>query len=70
MDIMYKQCLLRKNNTFQTAWIPTKFAHINHCVKLKDEDGWIVQRVFSTSSEKYLRDHERDFKNQRSASDI
>lgn len=33
-------------------------------------DGWRVDEVWTRASEEYVRDHERDFKTQREASDV
>ena len=40
------QCKLQKGNTFQTAWIPRKFAILDKYVKLKDDNGWRVIEVY------------------------
>ena len=68
--LKYCQVLLCKGNEQQTAWIPEKFARINRVLKIKDEDGWVVKELYSISSEDFVRDHERDFRTQRLASDI
>lgn len=45
MVIMYTQCLLRKNNTEQVAYIPSKFAKLNKILKISGDNGWIVIQI-------------------------
>lgn len=67
----YKQCVLRKQNTVQTAWIPEQFAHINEYVCIKDDDGWLVELVGQHRMlEEDVSKHSQDYKHQRKASDI
>lgn len=51
---MYKQCWLKKNNTIQVAWIPSKFAKVGKYVELKEKDvwdnGWAVTNVGASMS--------------------
>lgn len=54
----------------QAARIPSRFARVGAHIRIKDDDGWVVERVDGTSSEECLKEHERDYKNQRSVSDI
>jgi hypothetical protein len=60
----------------QTAWIPRKFAVKGKLLDLKNEEGewskgWEVIEVFKLDLDyDYVREHERDYKKQREASDI
>jgi hypothetical protein len=66
----YTQCKLRRGITQQTAWIPSEFAVRDRYVRIRNEDGWRVISVGGTQSAEYVREHERDFRHQRQASDI
>lgn len=48
----FQQCKLKKENTFQVAFIPSKFAKVNKMLKIKENDiwtdGWKVFEVYST----------------------
>ncbi len=41
----HRQCKLQKENTFQTSWIPEKFAKVGNYVNLKESKGWKVIEV-------------------------
>jgi hypothetical protein len=69
----YTQCLLRRNGYYQVAWLPTKFAVLGATLRIRDdewEDGWVVEGRWTTMPEEYVRGHERDYRQQRKASDI
>lgn len=67
----YKQCTLKKKDRWQTAWIPTEFAIRGKVLKIKSDDGWVVETVgLHRQAEDYLLKHERDYLHQRKASDI
>jgi hypothetical protein len=77
----YRQCRMKKKigeerYKLHTAWIPEKFAQQGQFIKLKWEDGtwengWEIVGVGDTKKEeKDLVNEERDYKNQRKASDI
>ncbi len=46
--IYYRQCNLKKNNSYQTSWLPEKFAVVGKVVKLRNDEtdewdnGWVV----------------------------
>lgn len=40
-----RQCVLRKRNKYQVAWIPIKFAVVGKYIKLLDDDGWRVETI-------------------------
>lgn len=40
-----RQCLLRKKNRLQTAWLPSQYAKEGMWLRIHDEDGWQVQIV-------------------------
>mgnify|MGYP001599709348 FL=1 len=77
-----RQCALARGSTMTVAWIPVEFAVPGRMLDLKGQDrmtgdldkwscGWMVAQVFATRlPEFYVRDHERDYKHQREASDI
>ena len=59
----YTQCYLENyDGRFQTAWIESKHAIINHVVKINKDDGWIVKDTFSTKSKEQVENHECDYK--------
>ena len=64
--MIYKQCVIQKDTTKTTTWIPEKYAHKGKILKLKDngvwEDGWAVVSVGSALDEKYLSDSHKDIK--------
>jgi len=70
----YTQCILVKENTSRVGWIPTEKAFAGNPIHLKLDGklskGWAVKGVFGSMPAKYVEEHERDFKNQRKASDI
>ena len=73
--INYKQCRLKKGNTQQVSWIPSKFAKLNKVLKLKTadgwDDGWMVESAGSferTEAEALAR--RDDYRNQRACSDV
>lgn len=75
----FRQCGLQKALTNgivrETAWIPEAFATLNRVVKLRDEhknweDGWKVVQIGTRQTHLYVVAHERDYRNQRVASDI
>lgn len=75
--IYYRQCTMRRKNRGEyVAWIPEKFAEVGRWLELKMKDGrwqnhWQVIYVGSSKREEsYLVAHERDYLNQRKASDI
>ena len=51
MITMYRQCLLQRDGSRQTSWIPEKFAILGNVIRLKDgdvwDDGWTVVEVGS-----------------------
>ena len=65
-----RQCKLKKGNTYQTSWIPDKFAKVGKYIKLKDDDGWEVVEVGSIMDSKEVQKRISDYRHQRKASDI
>jgi hypothetical protein len=51
-----RQCILNKNNRWQTAWIPKQFAVKGKYLRILDEDGWQVKSV-GTYQEKVEAPH-------------
>jgi hypothetical protein len=68
--MFYRQCLLKKKNSYLTSWLPEKFAKCGKYIKLIDDDGWKVMAVWSRLSEKEVMENSRDYLSQRAASDI
>lgn len=71
----YTQCVLERANRTTTSWLPQRFSRIGKILKLKREDGtwedgWQVKSTGTTMEFEYVLNHERDYKNQRKASDI
>jgi hypothetical protein len=68
----YRQCKFKKGNTAQYAWIEERGAKVGNEVELKssNDEKWLVVEVGGRLSEEYVRELERDYKNQRKASDI
>lgn len=74
----YHQCVLQKQSKsgiLQTiTYLPEKYASVGCCIKLKYGedwiDGWFVHYVGPPVSEKYVQEHQMDYKRQRKASDI
>ena len=70
----HTQCRLKKKTktyeTFQTSWIPKKFAKKGKFIKLKDDDGWEVVEVYATMLTKDVQKNERNYTHHRKATDI
>ena len=45
----YRQCSLVKGSTGQVAWIPESLSVVGGCVRIGDDDGWLVGEVESVS---------------------
>lgn len=43
----FAQCELQRHNTVVVSWVPSTFARVGKFVKLLEEDGWEVKKVFS-----------------------
>ena len=71
MIYQMKQCILIKDTTQQTAWIPSKFAILNKVIKLKESPHWKVISISNESkSSKYIDDRSQDYKRTRKYFDI
>lgn len=74
--IYYRHCLLRKQNTYQTSWIPEQFVFEGNYLKLRNqetkewEDGWKIVGIGSRQAEDLVLENSQDYKKQREASDI
>lgn len=75
----YRQCVYESPTeggvTRGVAWIPEEFAVVGKEIyfgkKTKNPERlWTVVSVGTRKSEDYVKTHERDYKSQRSASDI
>ena len=59
----YKQCELSKGSRKQIVWIPEQFALLHKYLKILDENGWKVNKIFSRQNEEYVLNHMRDYIN-------
>lgn len=67
----FKQCVLRKNNVVEVAWIPEHFAHKGHILMIKEDDGWEVEFVGKYRMlDEDVSERSQDYKRTRKASDI
>ena len=73
------QCQLRRDNQQQMLWIPTKFATEGRRVGLREktiqggaywDEGWVVDKIFTTMPSSYVLERSQDYKKTREASDI
>jgi hypothetical protein len=72
---MHIQCKLRRGNTVQTTWIPSKIAVVGNIVNLKEadgswDDGWEVLETYTGLEWAVLNERSQDYKRTRKASDI
>ncbi len=71
---MFKQCKLKKENTYRVTWLPAKFAIKGLCVKLRDnkqwDDGWIIEEVWGSKKDNLVLVDRDSYKYQRRMSDI
>lgn len=55
------QCLMSKNNLFQTSWIPERFAKVGKILKLREngvwDNGWKVETVGTPREESKVPDY-------------
>jgi len=66
----HTQCRMRRGDVHTVAWIPSRFAVVGKYLKLRGENGWLVESAGHTLPTRYVVDHERDYLTQREASDI
>ena len=79
-ETYYKHCTYRLPNStgfvMETAWLPEKLAVIGKKIYFgqKTQENKTLWEIVSVADERlpesYLLNHERDYKNQRKASDI
>lgn len=75
VEIYYRQCILKKTNQTQVAWLPEMFCKLYTYVELeinkKWEDGWkIIQVGTRRMSGSEVSEQSQEHKHQRKASDI
>ena len=58
--LTYTQCKLKKGNFNRVTWIPTKFAKVGKVLRLKDDDGWVVQEIWKIEDESAVKARERE----------
>ena len=59
----YKQCDVSKGTTKDIAWIPEELAKVNKNLKIQDEEGWKVDKVYQTRlDEDYVLQRRRDYR--------
>lgn len=68
--IYYRQCKLNRNGSIQTAWIPEKFAKRGKYLRIKQDDGWLVEEVYGRQPEDWVISKSQDYKVHRDATDI
>jgi len=68
--MLYQQCELQRGSYRKMAWIPKKFAVRKKVLKIKGEDGWVVQATHSVMEQTELLERSQDYKRTRKASDI
>jgi len=68
----YRQCKLRSNGTELTCWIEERGARVGWLITLEDYPGqlWKVMDVYTKLPKHVVFEQERDYLNQRKASDI
>lgn len=69
------QCVLNKDNIYQTSWIPEKYAEMGKWLKLKNndgewEDGWQVMECGHRELTENVKNHEGDYKRMKIVTDI
>lgn len=57
------QCKLKRGTETQTSWIPSKFAQKDRVLRLKDEEGWVVEEVGGTLSKDMIKAQEKRSRN-------
>jgi len=66
MKHTYTQCLLRHDNAYHIAWIPSQFAHVDKLVHIKSNGivyaQWVVDTVYATSTSELVESHESDYR--------
>ncbi len=50
----YRQCLLKKKNTYMVSWIPSEYAKTGRYIKLGTDDGWQVVAAWTTKEAAYI----------------
>jgi hypothetical protein len=69
--MLYQQCLLRKGNLIEVAWIPKRFTVVGKALVIKNVDGWIVREVYAPELEyDTVNLNSRDWTRTRAVSDI
>jgi hypothetical protein len=70
-EVEYRQCSMKRENSTQVAWIPTKYAKIGMILEIEGIEGWEVisagQTVLDGRAVKVL---EKSARNHRKHSDI
>jgi len=70
----YRQCVLEKETSRQTSYIPETYAIKDQVLQLKEnevwEDGWKVIKVGPKVTADYVESNERNYLKTRKASDI
>ena len=68
--MLYRQVELEKCSTKQVAWIPAMLAVRGKFLRIGEDNGWRVNRVYRAMDGEYVLERERDYRYQRDASDI
>jgi hypothetical protein len=65
----YRQCHLRRATTSTTAWLPSEYAVVGKVLRLKGEDGWVVESVSDVSVDhETAMDRSREWRSHRDVS--
>ena len=74
MPQTHTQTKLQKNESFQTAWIPTQYAEVGNHVKLRVKgewnNGWKIIETGTVMESAEVNDRTQDYKNMKKATDI
>lgn len=61
MEMMYRQCKLRRGKRYRYAWLPDRYTVQGKYLRIRDEDGWLVEEVYSAEPEERVKARERDY---------
>lgn len=72
--LFYKQCVLKKKDSYTTVWIPEQFAKKGKKIRIKEHgkwsNGWIIESVGARQSEKIVFMLKDSYKYHRRVTDI
>lgn len=65
-----RQVRLQKNGRERIAWIPDSWARRGTYIRLHDDDGWKVTDVYARMDAAFVQARSRDYRTQRTVSDV